>query len=105
MAVLSLLTNEYLTRQGHQYKARPPQLITSSDRHVFLIQVVCSHLSCGPAIEAPIEAYYGEGTGPIWMDEVLCTGRENDLDECIFLGWGIHNCGHSEDASVRCEGM
>ena len=73
--------------------------------HVFFIKVVCSHLPCGPAIEAPNRAHYGEGTGgPIWMDDVMCTGRENDLDECYFLGWGIHNCEHSEDASVKCEG-
>lgn len=47
-------------------------------------------------------AYFGEGQGEILMDNVDCSGKENDIAECSFSGWGNHNCGHSKDVSVKC---
>jgi len=49
-------------------------------------------------------ASYGAGTGIIWIDNVLCRGNEEGLSQCLHSGWGVHNCGHSEDASVICDG-
>ena len=45
-------------------------------------------------------ARFGAGAGPIVMDNVLCTATENRLIECPFTF--NHNCGHHEDAGVRC---
>ena len=47
-------------------------------------------------------AFFGQGTGPIWLDNVFCTGLETELLECPHGGIGLHNCIHSEDASIRC---
>ena len=47
-------------------------------------------------------AHFGEGSGPIWLDDVFCTGFESELLECYHRGIGIHNCAHYKDASVRC---
>ena len=47
-------------------------------------------------------ARFGEGSGPIWLDDVSCAGSESELLECPHNGIGNHNCDHSEDASVRC---
>ncbi|KAJ8030427.1 Neurotrypsin [Holothuria leucospilota] len=65
--------------------------------------VVCRQLGFGDSGDALRYAHFGSGVGPIWLDNVGCTGSENRLEECRSPGWGIHNCGHSEDAGVRCE--
>lgn len=48
-------------------------------------------------------AYFGEGTGPIHVDNVKCSGVERSLADCIKQPPGTHNCRHSEDAGVICE--
>ena len=53
-------------------------------------------------------AHFGHGTGPILLDDLLCTGSEARLIDCprsISLGIGTYDfCpnGHGEDAGVRC---
>lgn len=47
-------------------------------------------------------AGFGQGTGTIWLDNVECVGTEGVLTQCPANSFGQHNCGHSEDAGVRC---
>ena len=47
-------------------------------------------------------AYFGAGTGPIWLDDLSCSGSELTLLQCSHIGLGSHNCGHYEDVGVRC---
>ena len=68
--------------------------------------VVCSQL--GFQTEGAIGlrgSYYGEGTGPIFIDEIDCS-PDNDavLASCFASDIGDHNCDHQEDASVMCQG-
>uniref|UniRef100_A0A8C2BRF4 SRCR domain-containing protein n=1 Tax=Cyprinus carpio TaxID=7962 RepID=A0A8C2BRF4_CYPCA len=64
--------------------------------------VVCREMGCGDVIEAKSAASFGQGSGTIWMDDVLCAGNEFTLKSCSLNGWGIHNCTHQHDAGVIC---
>ena len=48
-------------------------------------------------------AYFGEGSGPIHLDNVHCFGTEQRLVGCPANPVGVHNCFHYEDAGVRCQ--
>ncbi|XP_063094198.1 antigen WC1.1-like [Cavia porcellus] len=67
-------------------------------------QVACRQLGCGVALNFLISAHFGEGSEPIWLDEVNCTGEESHIGECPSAGWGKHNCKHTEDVGVICSG-
>ena len=45
-------------------------------------------------------AHFGQGTGPIQIDNVGCDGPESVLVQCYHLT--IDDCVHAEDAGVRC---
>ena len=42
------------------------------------------------------------GKGLIHLDNVQCSGTEQNLTECQHNGIGIHDCVHSKDAGVAC---
>ena len=65
-------------------------------------QVVCSELGYGYATAAMHAAFYGQGTGLIWVINLNCVGTEDTIKNCSYFSWGYHNCFHDEDASVRC---
>ena len=67
--------------------------------------VVCQQLGYSGATSAPGLAYFGEGSGPIFYDNVACNGTETHLANCSHPGIGIDNCDHSEDAGVVCSTM
>jgi len=46
-------------------------------------------------------AAFGRGSGEIVMNNVQCQGDEQKLVNCSHSP--VHNCDHSEDASVSCK--
>ena len=53
-----------------------------------------------PGATAYSDGRFGQGTGPIVMDEVRCTSNEVMLIDCPSNL--SHNCGHHQDAGVQC---
>ena len=64
--------------------------------------MVCRELGFGAAISASTGAQYGQGYGPIQLDDLGCSGLESSILLCSHAGIQQHNCGHSEDAGVQC---
>ncbi|OCT71914.1 neurotrypsin isoform X1 [Xenopus laevis] len=66
-------------------------------------EVICRQLGFSGKSKAWVWAHYGQGTGPILLDEVHCIGNESTLDLCEKSKWEHHNCDHIEDAGVSCD--
>ena len=45
-----------------------------------------------------------KGKGPIWLDDVVCTGYEREIGGCRHKGWGSHRCSHKQDVGICCGG-
>ena len=65
--------------------------------------VVCRQLGFGSSGTANGSASFGQGSGPILLDSVTCSGSESTLASCGHLGVNVtRSCSHSKDAGVRC---
>ena len=49
-------------------------------------------------------AHFGPGTGPIYLDNLDCSGNESNLTDCARSSYVSCYYGHAEDAGVRCQG-
>ena len=67
-------------------------------------QVACRQLNYTGAIRVGFREEFGSGdiTEPIHFDNVICNGDENYLYECSYTT--NHNCIHSEDVGIVCDG-
>ena len=68
------------------------------DTHILHINYVLGLSTDATALS---RAAYGQGSGPIVLDDVRCTGTEDRLVDCPYDPSTV-DCVHSEDASVRC---
>ena len=62
-------------------------------------------------------AVFGQGKGPVFLDQVHCIGTEDRLMECSHDGIGSHICGqftafldeyeseHEFDVAINCKGL
>ena len=71
--------------------------------NIYAANVICRMLGFKEALEAKCCAYFGPGNGHILLDDVLCYGHEDNIEDCDHDGLGVHNCDHWEDAGVVCK--
>lgn len=65
-------------------------------------KVACRQLGYPDAVKA-LEAHeFTPGSGPIWLDNVDCSGLEPNITSCSHNGWGKENCWHGKHAGVEC---
>ena len=48
------------------------------------------------------EAFFGQGSGEIILDDVNCEGTESKILQCEHIGQKEQNCDRSEAAGVIC---
>ena len=66
--------------------------------------VVCRQLGFGSSGTAMGSASFGQGSGPIWLSSIKCSGSEPSIINCVHLGVNItSSCSHLEDAGVICD--
>lgn len=70
---------------------------------IYDAMVACRQMGFLMALSVVPAAYYGDGSGPIHLDNMRCTGGENNLMECPRgNARAEHDCQHSEDIGIVC---
>ena len=49
-------------------------------------------------------ASYGEGSGPIFISQLQCSGSESNILDCARDMYAVRHCKHYQDAGVECQG-
>ena len=86
---------------GTSFSSGTTLCLLSGYMYLFLILYIIP-MWTGQALS---NAYFGQGSGSIFLDNVACSGTESTLLSCNSSQIGSHNCKHKEDAGVRCSGM
>ncbi len=80
---------------GHSYLCTVLHLYQSSSE--------CFTVHPGSPVRG-IGSTFGAGSGPITLDNVVCAALRTSLLSCSHSQIFQHNCDHSEDVAVVCDG-
>ena len=64
--------------------------------------VVCRQLGFKYAARALHGGQVPSGSGQVWLRNVDCHGKEQNITSCYHKGWGCQYCSHYRDAGVEC---
>ena len=45
---------------------------------------------------------FGQGTGPVFLNNIICTGTESSVLDCNYTWPDVHQCSHLADGGVVC---
>ena len=66
-------------------------------------RIVCRQLGYSTSdVRVFDSAIIGEGSGPIFLDDVSCSGNERALISCPHQSTVDDSCGHDKDVGVKC---
>ena len=66
--------------------------------------VACRQLGYRETVALKTNAYFGRGSGPVWLEPACYAGMNSTVVDCIHAGWGETACDHSQDVGVICSG-
>ena len=89
---------------GHQLMFK---LCADNSVIIHKVYMFCTHFEASitsllAGARAYYSAYFGQGTGPILLDYVACSGSESTLLQCSYRNTTSDDT-HSEDAGARCQ--
>ncbi|XP_060602666.1 scavenger receptor cysteine-rich type 1 protein M130-like, partial [Ruditapes philippinarum] len=61
---------------------------------------ICTMIGFPPAASFHHGAYFGEGSGPIFVDDLQCADNSTHINNCSYVTYD--NCFHFNDVSVVC---
>ncbi|XP_010872694.5 antigen WC1.1 isoform X2 [Esox lucius] len=66
------------------------------------VNVVCRQLGCGKALWAPEKAYFGQGSGPIWQQDVACSDSLVLQKPSLSIDPSYSDILHGEQVQLTC---
>ena len=71
---------------------------------MFVITYIIKYYCITGSVTYTTATQFGQGTGPILMSVVRCSGQESNLLDCPYRRFPYSTCSHSFDVGVKCEG-
>ena len=72
--------------------------------YFFVITNIIKYYYITGSVTYTTSTQFGQGTGPILMSVVKCSGQESNLLDCPYQPFPYSSCSHSYDVGVKCEG-
>ncbi|TFJ96064.1 regulator of cell cycle RGCC [Platysternon megacephalum] len=67
--------------------------------------IVCKQLNCVDEEETARDFEYGAGSGPTWLDHVVCSEQHSSLWQCPSEPWDPKSCDNrAEETHISCTG-
>ena len=71
---------------------------------IFLLYIYIYIYIITGSVTYPTATQFGQGTSPILMSVVKCSGQEANLLDCPYQRFLYSTCSHFFDVGVKCEG-